>query len=82
MFQQFFNIMFALSIGKLMLNDIPHAMFEEEYATPAQLRYIAILSSKLHIPEPVVKYKGEAGRMIRHLEEELRGTKKSEVTGR
>ncbi len=40
-------------------------------ATPRQLRLIAALSSKLHIPEPIAKGFGEAGRMIRELEAEV-----------
>jgi len=83
MIQQALNGMIALMMAKLMLNDVPHYLFEdvtmrtlrvahidERCATPAQLRLIAIKSARLKIPEPRVKYFGEAGRMIRELMEE------------
>lgn len=39
-------------------------------ATPKQLRYIALLSSQLKMPEPRVTSFGEAGRMISELKAE------------
>ena len=41
-------------------------------ATARQYRYIALLSSKLNKPEPRVKTRGEAGRLIRELQAELK----------
>ncbi|GAI84320.1 unnamed protein product [marine sediment metagenome] len=43
---------------------------EEKSPTPGQLKYIAVLSQQLHMPEPSVRTYGEAGRMIRELEAE------------
>ena len=47
----------------------------EPPATPRQLRYIALLSRELGMREPTIKTMGEAGRMIRHLQTELKGRK-------
>lgn len=44
---------------------------QEREPTPGQLRYIALLSSKLGIQEPHVHTFGEAGRMINELKREL-----------
>lgn len=91
MIPQLVNGMIGLMLARFMLNDVPHYLFEETTmrelkvtrvdergATGPQLRYIAILSMRLKIPEPVVKGFGEAGRMIRELEaeEKYRKTKK------
>lgn len=45
---------------------------QDDFPTPGQLKYIAVLSAKLRIPEPKVGSYGEAGRMIRELEAENR----------
>ena len=42
----------------------------EQNPTPGQIRYIAILTRDLGMPEPSVRSFGEAGRMIRELEAE------------
>lgn len=78
-----FNGMITILMAKFMMNDVPHYLFEtstmrelkvmhvdERGATGPQLHYIAILSSRLKISEPVVKGFGEAGRMIKELEAE------------
>ncbi len=41
-------------------------------ATPNQLRVIARLSQALRIQEPIVKYQGEAGKLIRAYSIELK----------
>jgi len=46
-----------------------------EPPTSGQLRYIALLCDKAHIKEPLeeqVKSKGEAGRLIRELQQEIK----------
>ena len=68
MIQQVFNMFWTMFMGKIMLNDIPHYVFEEvtsqtlrvrrvtaseEPPTPAQIRYIALLCQQLHIKEPL-----------------------------
>ncbi len=83
MINTLFGSMITLMLTKLMLNDVPHYLFEsttmrelkvmrvdDRRATGPQLRYIAILTARLKISEPVVKGFGEAGRMIRELEAE------------
>ncbi len=83
MIPQLANSLVTLLLAKFMLNDVPHFLFEattmrelkvtrvdERGATGPQLHYIAILTARLKIPEPVVKGFGEAGRMIRELEAE------------
>ncbi len=75
--------MITMMLVKFMFNDVPHYLFEEKTmhslkvthvdergATGPQLRYIALLSARLKIPEPVVKGFGEAGSMITHLKKE------------
>jgi hypothetical protein len=54
---------------------LPRRWFDQEPPTPAQLRYIALLCTKLKIREPLeelVKTRGEAGRLIRELQAEER----------
>ncbi len=81
--------MITMMLVKFMFNDVPHYLFEEKTmhslkvthvdergATGPQLRYIALLSARLKIPEPVVKGFGEAGRMIAHLKKEEQAQKK------
>jgi len=83
-----FGGMITIMLMKFMLNDVPHYLFEdvtmrtlkvtrvdEKRATGPQLHYIAIMSAKLKIPEPTIKYFGEAGIMIRHLETEMKARK-------
>lgn len=70
------NGMVALMMAKLMLNDLPHAAGitkGPDYGgppTPGQLRYIAIMSQQLGMPEPHVETFGEAGLMITELKAE------------
>lgn len=75
MIQTVANTMIYMLLARFMLNDIPHAagIFEPRLPTSGQLSYIAILCSRLHITvqyEEQVKTFGEAGRMIRELQEE------------
>ena len=83
MIQPVLSGMIAIMLAKFMFNDVPHYLFEETTmhslkvthvdergATGPQLRYIALLSARLKIPEPVVKGFGEAGSMITHLKKE------------
>lgn len=89
MIQPVFNTMIYMLLAKFMLNDMPHAagLFNptssnpdyEREPTPGQLRYITVLCSRLKITvhyEEQVRTFGEAGRMIRELEEEERYRKK------
>lgn len=61
-------------------------MSEADYKepSPAKLRYIAILSSELHITEPVIHTEAEANRMLGELKKEKahRAKVKSDVLSR
>lgn len=85
MIQPVINTVIYMLLARFMLNDIPHAagLFNptssspdyERKPTPGQLRYIAILCQQLKITvayEEKVASRGEAGRLIRELEEEKR----------
>lgn len=92
MIQTALNSMITLMLAKFILNDVPHYLFEETTmrslkvmrvddrpATPGQLRYIAILCTELKMTTPYeerIKTFGEAGMMIRELEEERRYRRK------
>lgn len=79
MIQEVVNFVTAVLAAKFILNDIPHAagmLAKPDYSrppTPAQLHYIASLCARLKIKTPYeeeVKTFGEAGRLIRELEQE------------
>ena len=49
---------------------IARGLYDDRDPTPGQLRYIALLTAELKMPEPTVRSYGEAGRMIRELQAE------------
>lgn len=53
------------------LSTIVNNNYSPKLPTSNQLRYIALLSMKLHIPEPHVETFGEAGRLINEYKKEL-----------
>lgn len=83
--------MIAMLMAKLMLNDIPHSAGllanpgHEGEPTPSQVRYITILCQQAKITtmyEYQPKTKGEAGRMIRTLEAEVKLQRVEEARGK
>ncbi len=84
MIQPLFNGMIAILLAKFCLNDLPHAagLTDTDYERPPttrQLRYISILRQQLKMTvvyEEQVRTLGEAGGMIRELQEEKKYRKK------